>query len=143
MHHPIVIALSGELGAGKTTLVSGFLRELGVTGSVRSPTYTLVEPYDLGARTVYHLDLYRLADARELEMLAPRDMLTPGAVLLIEWAERAGRALPTPDLSLTLRYPVNGVEGVGRTLNFQSATTTGKELAMSLQSSADESGLSS
>ena len=102
---PIVIFLSGELGAGKTTLVAGLLRAVGVLGPIRSPTYTLIEPYELATLDVYHLDLYRLGDARELEMLALRDLLQPGAVLLVEWAERAEGALPAPDLVLSLCYP--------------------------------------
>jgi tRNA threonylcarbamoyladenosine biosynthesis protein TsaE len=101
---PVVINLSGELGAGKTTFVSGLLRAVGVTGPVRSPTYTLIEPYELADIAVYHMDLYRLGDARDLEMLALRDLLLPGAALLIEWAERGKGALPSPDLALKLQY---------------------------------------
>jgi tRNA threonylcarbamoyladenosine biosynthesis protein TsaE len=138
----IVIALNGDLGAGKTTFVSGFLRALGVTGAVRSPTYTLVEPYELGARTVYHLDLYRLADSHDLEMLAPRDLLNPGSVLLIEWAERGGQALPPVDLSLTFHYPIDSSIRTSRSLDLIPRTTTGKELAANLQRAANEAGLS-
>jgi len=143
---PLVIALNGELGAGKTTFVGGLLRELGVTGPVRSPTYTLIEPYQLGVEQdsmpsrVYHIDLYRLADASELEMLAPRDLLEPGAVLLVEWAERGGRALPTPDLSITLAYPQT--ESTERTINIEPGSSAGRVLATSLHQVANEVRLS-
>jgi tRNA threonylcarbamoyladenosine biosynthesis protein TsaE len=117
---PLMVALTGELGAGKTTLVGGLMRGMGVQTAVRSPTYTLIEPYEaLGPRadrTVFHLDLYRLADARELEMLAPRDLLEPGAILLVEWAERGGAALPQPDVSVQLRYPGVGAAADHRLL---------------------------
>jgi len=126
---PIVIYLSGELGAGKTTFVSGLLRAMGVTGAVRSPTYTLIEPYDLGERAIYHLDLYRLSDARDLEMLALRDLLQPGSVLLVEWAERGAGVLPLPDLTLLLRYPESiDAANVRRTLIVEAATETGEYL---------------
>jgi tRNA threonylcarbamoyladenosine biosynthesis protein TsaE len=143
----LVIALNGELGAGKTTFVGGLLHQLGITGPVRSPTYTLIEPYQLSVELdsmpshVYHIDLYRLADASELEMLAPRDLLEPGAVLLVEWAERAGRALPTPDLSLTLAYP-HAVESTERTLKIEAGSSTGRVLAASLHQVANEVRLS-
>ena len=129
----VVIGLNGELGAGKTTFVGGFLREMGVQGSIRSPTYTLIEPYEIGSRSVYHLDLYRLATARDLEMLAPRDLLNPGAVLLVEWAIRGGKALPTPDLSLELKYSGAAPSENQRTIEMLTTSTTGKELAESLQ----------
>jgi tRNA threonylcarbamoyladenosine biosynthesis protein TsaE len=136
---PLVIALNGDLGAGKTTFVGGLLRSLGVTGPVRSPTYTLVEPYKLDVaqgRRVYHLDLYRLADAGDLEMLAPRDLLDPGAVLLVEWAERGGRALPVADLSLTFAYPRGGEIGLEgatvRVIQIEPGSSTGIVLAASL-----------
>jgi tRNA threonylcarbamoyladenosine biosynthesis protein TsaE len=119
------------------------LRSLGVTGSIRSPTYTLIEPYELGFGTVYHLDLYRLADARELEMLALRDLLQPGSVLLVEWAEKGRRELPSPDLTLTLRYPKSGGSDSIRTVDLLSGTTTGKELAARVQISANEPHVSS
>jgi len=101
---PFVIALSGDLGAGKTTLVGGLLAALGQEGPVRSPTYTLIEPYRLAGRDVYHCDLYRLRDPEELEDLGLRDLLTGPAVLLVEWPERAGERLPGPDLHLHLEY---------------------------------------
>lgn len=94
--------LQGDLGAGKTTLVRGFLRALGVTGTVRSPTYGLLEPYALADRMVLHLDLYRLVDESEMAALGLRDHDTPGAVWLIEWPERGGTALPEPDLRVTM-----------------------------------------
>lgn len=105
---PFVIALSGDLGAGKTTLVGGLLAALGHEGPARSPTYTLIEPYRLAGRDVYHCDLYRLRDPEELEDLGLRDLLSGPAVLLVEWPERAGERLPDPDLHLHLEYAEAG-----------------------------------
>ena len=97
-----VIYLSGDLGAGKTTLTRGFLRELGVGGAVRSPTYTLVEVYTLGSLTALHLDLYRLSDAAELDNLGVREWARSGHLWLIEWPERGADRLPSADLVITL-----------------------------------------
>jgi tRNA threonylcarbamoyladenosine biosynthesis protein TsaE len=97
---PVVLYLSGELGSGKTTFARGFLRGCGVTDAVRSPTYTLLEPYTAGALTVVHLDLYRLRDPGEVESLGLRDYARPGHVWLIEWPARGGTHLPVADLNL-------------------------------------------
>ncbi len=99
---PLLIALSGELGAGKTTLVGGLLAALGHPGPVRSPTYSLIEPYRLADRDIHHCDLYRLRHPDELDDLGLRDLLTARAVLLVEWPERAGDRLRPPDLALRL-----------------------------------------
>jgi tRNA threonylcarbamoyladenosine biosynthesis protein TsaE len=96
------IHLSGGLGAGKTTWARGFLAACGVTAVVRSPTYTLLELYDLGSVTVLHLDLYRLRDESELEALGVRDWAQPGYLWLIEWPERAPARLPAADLCVRL-----------------------------------------
>ena len=120
---PLVIALAGDLGAGKTTLVGGLLQALGHQGPVRSPTYTLIEPYQLGGRDVNHCDLYRLRDPSELEDLGLRDLLTPRSVLLVEWPERAGNRLGTPDLLLTLGYLDDG-----RTVDFAAASEPGQRV---------------
>jgi tRNA threonylcarbamoyladenosine biosynthesis protein TsaE len=96
------IYLAGDLGAGKTTLARGFLRASGVTGPVRSPTYTLVEVYETSAVSIVHLDLYRLREPSELEPLGLREWARPGYVWLIEWPERGTGRLPLPDLSVTL-----------------------------------------
>jgi tRNA threonylcarbamoyladenosine biosynthesis protein TsaE len=96
------VYLSGDLGAGKTTWVRGFLAACGVTAIVRSPTYTLVELYDLGAVTVLHIDLYRLQAESELEALGLRDWAQPGYLWLIEWPERAVGRLPPADLCVRL-----------------------------------------
>jgi len=100
---PLVAYLQGELGAGKTTLARGLLRRLGVAGTVRSPSYTLVERYEAPGRRILHIDLYRLADAADLAPLGLRDELLPGVLLLIEWPERGARALPPPDIRVTMR----------------------------------------
>ncbi len=105
------VLLHGELGAGKTTLVRGLLRALGIGGAVRSPTYTLVEPYEAGGRRILHVDLYRLTDGTELDALGIRESLDGDTLLLVEWPERARAAWPSPDLELTL-----GHAGDGRTL---------------------------
>jgi tRNA threonylcarbamoyladenosine biosynthesis protein TsaE len=127
---PLLITLHGELGAGKTTLVSGLLTALGFDGPVRSPTYTLIEPYELAGRQFYHLDLYRLTDPMQLEELGVRDLMQPGAVLLVEWPERAGAALATTDLSIYLSYPVQGADG--RTLRLEPSTENVSQLVHSL-----------
>ena len=108
---PFIIALEGELGAGKTTLVGGILRAQGITGPVRSPTYTLIEPYETERRQLYHLDLYRLVDPSEVEPLGIRDLLIGPAVLLIEWPSRAAGAIPTADLWIEIAYPPVGAQG--------------------------------
>jgi tRNA threonylcarbamoyladenosine biosynthesis protein TsaE len=97
-----VVYLSGDLGAGKTTLARGFLRNCGVSGQVRSPTYTLLEVYETSAFTVIHIDLYRLRDAGELEALGLREWARDGYVWLVEWPEQGVGYLPEPDLSVAL-----------------------------------------
>ena len=103
-----LLALRGELGTGKTTFARGLLRRLGVTGAIRSPTYTLIEPYEADGRAVHHLDLYRIANPDELELMGTRDMLAEGGLVLVEWPERAGRSLPTADLVLDFDHAASG-----------------------------------
>jgi len=103
-HASLLVTLSGELGAGKTTLVGGLLTELGHVGPVRSPTYTLVEPYRLQGRDIAHCDLYRLRHPDELDDLGLRDLRGAGSVVLVEWPDRAGGRLGPVDLALTLEY---------------------------------------
>lgn len=98
-----VIYLEGDLGAGKTTLVRGFLRARGVTGTVKSPTYTLLELYETPEASVLHVDLYRLRDAAELENIGLREWAQPGYIWLVEWPERGAGRLPPADLSIAMR----------------------------------------
>lgn len=97
-----MLHLTGDLGAGKTTLARGFARACGVAAAVRSPTYTLVNVHEAGTLTLVHLDLYRLRDPTELEHLGVREWARSGCLWLIEWPERAGAALPPADLTVRL-----------------------------------------
>jgi tRNA threonylcarbamoyladenosine biosynthesis protein TsaE len=128
-----VIFLHGDLGAGKTTLVRGLLRALGHAGRVPSPTYTLVEPYELGRLSLKHLDLYRIADPEELAYLGVRDM--SGAVL-IEWPERGAHFLPEQDLDCRL-----SVAEPGRVLEVEGRTALGRDLAAAWESATRKSAL--
>lgn len=107
-----LIFLHGELGAGKTTLVRGFLRASGYTGAVKSPTYTLVEEYKIGARKVFHFDLYRVAAPEELEWIGIRDYFDQDAVCFIEWPEMGEGFLPEPDRVINLV-----TDGLGRSVD--------------------------
>ena len=106
-----LVFLEGQLGAGKTTLVRGILRALGHMGSVKSPTYTLLEPYEVAGRTIYHFDLYRIGDSEELDFIGIDELLDADALKLIEWAERGAQRLPTPDVTIRL-----SLEGEGRSV---------------------------
>ena len=98
------VFLEGELGAGKTTLVRGLLHHLGHSGSVKSPTYTLVEPYHLKGMDIFHCDLYRLADPYELEYIGLTDLDNDNSILLVEWPERGHGMLPTCNINIALNY---------------------------------------
>ena len=115
----LVIGLSGDLGAGKTSLVRAMLRALGVTGPVKSPTFALLEPYTVSSLDFYHFDFYRFTDPQEFDAAGFRELFGPGAVCAIEWPERAGE-LPTPDLALTL-----SVEDVGRRVHLSAHSELG------------------
>lgn len=105
------VFLQGDLGAGKTTLVRGFMRAAGYSGAVKSPTFTLVEEYHFADRKIYHFDLYRLNDPQELEWIGIRDYFEQQAICFIEWPERGQGFLPEPDCSIKLT-----VKGASRQL---------------------------
>lgn len=100
--HGGIVLLNGDLGTGKTTLVRGLLRHLGYQGTVKSPTYTIVEPYRINDRRIYHFDLYRLGDPEELEYMGGRDYWESDTLCLIEWPEKAQGYLPKEDMTITI-----------------------------------------
>lgn len=126
----VVIYLQGDLGAGKTTFARGFLRGAGYQGLVKSPTYTLVEPYSLeNDKNIYHFDLYRISDGEELEFAGVRDYFDGESVSLIEWPEKARGYLPDPDIVCQFCY-----QDQGRELDIFSKTTKGHEVVLRLLS---------
>ena len=125
----MIVTLSGDLGAGKTTLVRGLLRALGWQGSVKSPSYPLVEHYPFSSIYFYHFDFYRFADPNEWETAGFSDCFHPGSACLIEWPERVAGRLPVPDLALTLTYRAD-------------ASQPGRELALAAYTERGEACLS-
>jgi tRNA threonylcarbamoyladenosine biosynthesis protein TsaE len=119
----LLVFLHGDLGAGKTTLVRGFLRAAGCSGPVKSPTYTLIESYSSQRGSFYHLDLYRLSDAEELEWIGARDLFDDEQVCLIEWPEQGAGFLPAPDLHVYLQ-----VEAGGRRVRLEAVSARGEQL---------------
>ncbi|CAL7964151.1 N(6)-L-threonylcarbamoyladenine synthase, TsaE subunit [Gammaproteobacteria bacterium] len=119
------IYLRGELGAGKTTLVRGFLHELGHQGHVRSPTFTLLEPYQFDAYLVYHFDLYRLINAEEFAYIGGRDYFTEQSICLIEWPECGRGFLPAADLICNFDF---AAKGKWRRVQLVSGSDKGKNI---------------
>lgn len=121
----MVVWLCGTLGAGKTTLVRGLLRALGHEGRVRSPTFTLLEPYELARFPVYHFDLYRFSSAHEWRDAGFDDYFGAKGVCLLEWPERAADALPAPDLLIALAFAGEPGESSGRTVTLEAYSPAG------------------
>ena len=122
-----VLHLRGELGSGKTTLVRGLLHELGYPGRVKSPTYPLVEPYELPSLHFYHFDFYRLRDANEWLSSGFREYFNPDSACVVEWPERAGATLPPPDVEIRLEHA-----GEGRRAQLRAFTPAGEAWLSSL-----------
>ena len=116
-----LIFLEGNLGMGKTTLSRGIIRGLGHAGAVKSPTFTLVEPYEIGDFRAFHFDLYRLVDPEELEFLGIRDYFEDDALCLIEWPDKGAGFLPKPDLTITI-----SPQDSGRSLKILSQGSRGE-----------------
>ena len=117
-----VVFLEGDLGAGKSTLARAWLRALGVTGAIKSPTYTLVERYPLPSGEAVHLDLYRLAASAELDFLGLDELAAEASLWLVEWPERGQGGLPPPDLGVRL-----AAAGAGRRASLQAGSEAGRD----------------
>lgn len=125
---PLIIYLTGELGSGKTTFARGFIHSLGHTGTVKSPTFSLVESYSFECVTLYHFDLYRLQSPHELEYLGVRDVSAEGdSICLIEWPQRGGHALPKPDIVFIFEH-----QGDTRNVEYHAETSKGQSIIAQL-----------
>jgi len=124
------IYLDGDLGTGKTTLVRGLIHALGHDGAVKSPTFTLVEPYQIGSIDVYHFDLYRLSDPEELEYMGLRDYFSSNSLCLVEWPDKGGQMLPAPDLMLKLSH-----DGRSRDVTISAQSEQGQSMLKVLENS--------
>ena len=122
-----LLTLSGDLGTGKTTLSRGLVQAHGHTGAVKSPTYTIVEPYDFGDIRIFHFDLYRLEDPEELEFIGLWDYLDQEALIIVEWPERAAGVLPAPDVEIDI-----AVKDAGRMLTINSGSDRGQQILAAL-----------
>jgi tRNA threonylcarbamoyladenosine biosynthesis protein TsaE len=139
-----VIYLYGELGTGKTTLTRGFLRGLGYEDKVKSPTYTLVEPYLVKGKKIFHFDLYRLLDSQELEHMGIRDYFSPGAICLIEWPDKGFPLLSAADLACYIVFKEqeqagdikkNGDKEQGREIRLQALSSKGENILKRIKNS--------
>lgn len=131
----LTLHLQGDLGAGKTTLVRGMLRALGHQGRVKSPTYTLVEPYTLSKLSLYHFDFYRFGNPEEWQDAGFRELFGGEAVCVVEWPEKAGASLPPPDLVIHLE----AADG-GRKASLSARTEAGEACLQRLATEASETG---
>jgi len=124
----LVVFLNGDLGAGKTTLTRGFVRGMGHQGNVKSPTYTLVEPYELPPWQIYHFDLYRLGDPEELEYMGIRDYFSENCCCFVEWPEKGAGVLANADIIINMVY-----QDEQRIIDLQACSTRGEGVLLQFE----------
>ncbi|KTD79296.1 tRNA (adenosine(37)-N6)-threonylcarbamoyltransferase complex ATPase subunit type 1 TsaE [Legionella waltersii] len=124
---PLVLTFSGEIGAGKTTIIRSLINSLGIHSAIKSPTFSLVESYHVNNLAIHHFDLYRIDQEEELEYLGFRDYFTEHSVCLIEWPEHAGKSLPSTDIRFNLV-----IKGAARELRISALSATGRRIVQNL-----------